>query len=481
MKRTTTLSLTACLTVLAACAAQDAVVQRELVLERIAGLHLGRARLSGDYDDYAKAEAALERAFTVAGKDAGPHLTRIALNFTLHRLDRVAADLERVEKYAIKTPAERRALRELGAELAFQQGRYADARAGFEAALAAEPEALLRWKTGDFAGTEDLYGQALGKRVEGEPAAWLHLQLGLMDLERGRHDEALAHYRDAAARLSGYWLLDEHIAEILALQGQTDAALALYADIIARTDNPEFMDAVAGIHRAAGRTEAAAPLIARADAIYEAQLLRFPEAAYGHALEHFLEFGADPKRAVTLAEANTPGALPVTVTHHRTRPNAEAKISLARAYLQAGRKDDARKAIDEALATPWNTADLHAVAAEVLTATGDAAAASEQRRLALAIKGADYVHQLADYVDAHLKLLSGGRRITNSTGLQRAALLVAMQLADELFREKDLHQRFRRKVGDKLEVLRRALDEHEQRLAAMQDPPRDVPGPPPPL
>jgi tetratricopeptide (TPR) repeat protein len=242
------------------------------VLERIAGLHLGRARLSGDYDDYAKAEAALERAFTVAGKDAGPHLTRIALNFTLHRLDRVAADLERVEKYAIKTPADRRALRELGAELAFQQGRYADARAGFEAALAAEPEdvtnlarmALLRWKTGDFAGAEDLYGQALGKRVEGEPAAWLHLQLGLMDLERGRHDEALAHYRDAAALLAGYWLLDEHIAEILTLQGKTDAALALYADIIARTDNPEFMDAVAGIHRAAGRTEAAAPLIARA-------------------------------------------------------------------------------------------------------------------------------------------------------------------------------------------------------------------------
>jgi ribonuclease Y len=29
------------------------------------------------------------------------------------------------------------------------------------------------------------------------------------------------------------------------------------------------------------------------------------------------------------------------------------------------------------------------------------------------------------------------------------------------------------------EQSRRKLDEHEQRLAAMQDPPRDVPGPPP--
>ena len=85
----------------------------------------------------------------------------------------------------------------------------------------------------------------------------------------------------------------------MTLQGKTDEALARYTDIIARTDNPEFMDAVAGIHRAAGRTE------------------------------------ADRARTVALAEA-----------HHRTRPNAEAKISLARAHLRAGRTDDARKSID---------------------------------------------------------------------------------------------------------------------------------------
>ncbi len=81
-------------------------------------------------------------------------------------------------------------------------------------------------------------------------------------------------------------------------------------------------------------------------------------------------------------------------------------------------------------------------------------------------EGPDYVHQLADYVDAHLRVLSGGRRITNSTGLQRVALLVAMQLADELFREKDLHSRFRRRVNDRLLALRHALDEHDQRLAS---------------
>ena len=85
-------------------------------------------------------------------------------------------------------------------------------------------------------------------------------------------------------------------------------------------------------------------------------------------------------------------------------------------------------------------------------------------------EGPDYVQQLADYVDAHLRVLSGGRRITNATSLQRVALLVAMQLADELFREKDLHSRFRRRVNDRLLALRHALDEHEQRLASLPAP-----------
>jgi protein subunit release factor B/cell division protein ZapA (FtsZ GTPase activity inhibitor) len=85
-------------------------------------------------------------------------------------------------------------------------------------------------------------------------------------------------------------------------------------------------------------------------------------------------------------------------------------------------------------------------------------------------EGAEYVHQLADYVDAHLRVPQRRPADHQPAGLQRVALLVAMQLADELFREKDLHQRFRRRVGDKLEVLRRAIDDHEQRLAGPSTP-----------
>ncbi|PCC75161.1 Cell division protein ZapA [Nannocystis exedens] len=83
-------------------------------------------------------------------------------------------------------------------------------------------------------------------------------------------------------------------------------------------------------------------------------------------------------------------------------------------------------------------------------------------------EGPDYVQQLAEFVDGHLQLLSGNKRVNSAANAQRIALLVAMQIADELFREKDLHQRFRRKVHERLLGLRLALDQHEQRLAAAE-------------
>jgi cell division protein ZapA len=79
-------------------------------------------------------------------------------------------------------------------------------------------------------------------------------------------------------------------------------------------------------------------------------------------------------------------------------------------------------------------------------------------------EGPQYVQQLADYVDAQLGQLTGGRR-TAAPSVQRVALLVAIQLADELFRERDLHRRFRARVADKLAALREALDAHEANLS----------------
>ena len=80
-------------------------------------------------------------------------------------------------------------------------------------------------------------------------------------------------------------------------------------------------------------------------------------------------------------------------------------------------------------------------------------------------EGPEYVQELADYVDAHLRELGGGRR---SFSLQRVALLVAMQIADELFREKDLRQRYRARVEARLASLEAAFAAHEQLLTSLE-------------
>ena len=229
--------------------------------------------------------------------------------------------------------------------------------------LSLSASAVYQWKTGNFDKAEELFREALtlyhAKAME--PRAWIHLNLGLLDLDRGRYDDALAHYRDAEGFLKGYWLLDEHIAEILTLQGKTDEAKALYLDIIARTNNPEFMDAMAGIAFESGDEAGGREWVAKARKRYEEQTAKYPEAAYGHALGHYLEFGDDPAFVLELARKN-----------YNLRPNLDASIMLAQAHLKAGDAKAAEKALSKILKSKFKSAELFVTAAEVQSQLGNA-------------------------------------------------------------------------------------------------------------
>ena len=55
-----------------------------------------------------------------------------------------------------------------------------------------------------------------------------------------RYDEAMAHYREAGKAYTGYWLVDEHMAELLAATRKFDEAATLYESVIARAPLPEL-------------------------------------------------------------------------------------------------------------------------------------------------------------------------------------------------------------------------------------------------
>lgn len=298
-----------------------------------AGAHLERARLTGDYDEYAAAERWIGRAFAAAPQGAGPFMDRAGFSFTLHRFDRMENDLASAEKSILMDDPGRAAVEGLRADLLLQRGQTAEAIRGMTDALALHdsPQGWSRlahayWLDGDLKRAAECYGTALlmdhGRRESGR--AWIFLQKGLMALSVRDLDGALAEYRKADARFPGWWLIQEHIAEALALQGKTAEAESRYRDLIRRTNDPEFMDALARIDLKKGRKDEAQIWVARAEKIYQDRLKRFPEATWGHALRHYLDLG-DAKIALELAEKNW-----------KLRPNRESGDLLEAARRRVG-------------------------------------------------------------------------------------------------------------------------------------------------
>ncbi|MEM6928617.1 MAG: hypothetical protein AAF602_16895, partial [Myxococcota bacterium] len=241
----------------------------------------------------------------------------------------------------------------LDSQLAWHRSDLERARSAVDASLegrstydALAARAFQAWHRGDHAAAEVDYLAAAATlpHEEGQPAAWIELQRGLMDLDRDRLDEALEHYLAADRALPGWWLVHEHVAEIFVLSGRERAAEAIYRDVVRATGAPEFQDALAdlvGPESAEGRS-----LREAARATWDERLAAHPEAAGGHAIDHFLAAGDDP-RALALAEANV-----------AARPSPLAYALLAEVHAAAARWTEAEDAVRWALETGFQTPAL---------------------------------------------------------------------------------------------------------------------------
>lgn len=332
----------------------------------------GRARLRGGLHDYIQAEAAMQSAFERAPEGGGPWFEEAQLAFTLHRLDEAEAALDEVESAVLVDDPTRAAALGLRGDIALQRGDMSTAWQALQAAEELDPTsrslarlALWHWRSGELDIADDHFARAAQRYHGVDPAAraWFELQRGLIDLDRGELDAAFDHYIDANDRLSGYYLIEEHVAEVLVGQGRLAEALFVYEDIVQRTGAPEFMDALAELHASVGDLERSEAWQQRAKAAYTEQLDLLPDAAVGHALDHYLTFGP-VETALDLAQAN-----------FDARPHPHAEAALALALAQAQRSDEARSHIESALAGEWRSFDLDADAARVYGLIGDTAAA----------------------------------------------------------------------------------------------------------
>jgi Tfp pilus assembly protein PilF len=340
--------------------------------EELSSLYQRRARLRGAFEDWVRADDSMEAAFRIAPPPSGPQLGAARLDLALHRLDAVEPHLASHEARVIVDQPSRAEVARLRADVALQRGDHARARAGYEESLGLRTSLAatyglvqLAWWEGRFdealAGLDRCEDLVVGR--DEQTRAWLDLQRGLIALDRGRWEEAERRYVDADAHVPGWYLVAEHLAEVHLLLGRVDEAEAGWRAVIASTGGaPEFLDALAASLRERGVFAEAEALSARADAAWRDMLEHHPEAATGHALDHFIQ--SDPALALQLARADA-----------TRRPNGGVRTRLAEAQFAAGDAAAARSEVGAVLGTPYRSAALFTVGAAAARALGDTALA----------------------------------------------------------------------------------------------------------
>jgi tetratricopeptide (TPR) repeat protein len=344
--------------------------------------HLAYAQLTGDYGAYEAADRTLEQAFRVARSSidddaVGPLLLQAQLGFELHRLQPALDSLRVPEKQAEffhddKLLSEVISLR--GA-ITFELGRYDEGLVLLRRSIELDPTpnhkqrlAIALAKLGHDVEAAALLDESERAADSPHARAWLDLQRANLALGRGRQAEARRRLERARAVFPGFWLIEEHLAELDADEGHLERAAAAYRALVDETGDPEFMDALAELI-AEQHPDEARKLLAKSDSIYEERLARLPEASYGHALAHYLQNAPNAERALELAEKN-----------RALRPNGEARTRLAQAYVRSGRIAEACAEARDVIASGWVSAETYATAAAALRLAGDAEATSWQEK-----------------------------------------------------------------------------------------------------
>ncbi|MBV8416961.1 MAG: hypothetical protein JO251_17285, partial [Verrucomicrobia bacterium] len=183
-----------------------------------------RASLTGSFAEFEVTEAAINNALRRIGPWPDLCLLKANLDFKFHRLANAKQDLAMAPGLVDSIQGQ-----QLNADINFQEGRYLDAKSGYERVIEDSRTwdnlvrlAYFKAKMGDEAGAEQLYVEAEDEisAKEMRSYAWVELQRGLLDLSHGRYAETRAHYHRADEAYSGYWLIDEHMAELLGAQGK---------------------------------------------------------------------------------------------------------------------------------------------------------------------------------------------------------------------------------------------------------------------
>jgi tetratricopeptide (TPR) repeat protein len=282
-----------------------AVDSRALLIELVAL----RGQIVGRIADYEWAEELAEQLTRDAPTNDLAFIARAHTRATFHRFKDALTDLDDAQRLG-GDPAVVRAER---AGILQAVGRYdealtffreaAERRADFESLGAL---ATLHAERGDVGHAEHLFDESreLYRGVSPFPLALFDFQRGLMWMVQGDLHRARTWIGAANRRLPAYARAQGHLAEVEAALGETDSAVARLRPLTISSDDPDYAAQLARILSDVGRMEEALEWRTKAANRYDELIARHPEAFADHAAEFWLEAGADPQRALWLAQKN---------------------------------------------------------------------------------------------------------------------------------------------------------------------------------
>ncbi len=228
---------------------------------KLAGLYAQRARETGEYEDYLRAER--EARASVAARPERNAAGRVALAGALMSQHRFAEARAQADTLVAAEP-DRPSYRSLLGELQMETGDYDGARATFGSLLSSSTSLgvaprLARWMelTGQTPRARILLHRAAHDAeargdLPREQVAWFHLRVGDLELRNGRLDQAQeAFMAGLRAYPEDYRLLGE-MAKVAAARGEWNAALELGGRAIAQVLDPATLAVMSDAALASG-------------------------------------------------------------------------------------------------------------------------------------------------------------------------------------------------------------------------------------
>ncbi|MBL8695483.1 MAG: tetratricopeptide repeat protein [Planctomycetes bacterium] len=333
-----------------------------------------RGRLDQDHAAYVDAEAAARAALQL---DPQSYEARAYLSVILageHRFEEAIEEAKRALAISPDSALPHGVLTDAFVEL----GRYEEALASCQAMLDVRPSpgalaraAYLHSLHGDGEGAAELLRDASAGTARGDERAWFLTQLATEQLGIGELAEARASVDHALALAPNAKPARILSARIHWAAGDQAAAQRELAPLADGAGDPDALALLGAMSLAEGKLDEARPRLEAARRLEQAEL-----DAGGNELHHLVEL-------LLMVPGATTEALALAERDANRRRDIQTLDRLARAQFFAGRAEEARISMAQALRTGSRDPRLLVHSAEIEAACGNPAVAREQLRAAL--------------------------------------------------------------------------------------------------